>query len=72
MVGRTLTVARVRELNAYPDFVDRMLDMNQIAIEASKSGMRVFFRALLGFGIKPDEVKMMLKDNPAKLMWLGE
>jgi hypothetical protein len=25
---------------------------------------------LLGFGIKPDEVKVMLKDNPAKLMWL--
>ena len=35
-------------------------------------GMRVFIRALLGFGIKPDEVKIMLKDNPAKLMWLDE
>jgi hypothetical protein len=34
--------------------------------------MRVFIRALLGFGIKPDEVKLMLKDNPAKLMWLDE
>ena len=33
-------------------------------------GMRVFIRELLGFGIKPDEVKIMLKDNPAKLMWL--
>jgi len=22
------------------------------------------------FGIKPDEVKVMLQDNPAKLMWL--
>jgi hypothetical protein len=33
-------------------------------------GMRVFIRALLGFGIKPEEVKVMLKDNPAKLMWL--
>jgi len=29
-------------------------------------------RALLGFGIKPDEVKIMLKDNPAKLMWLDQ
>ena len=27
---------------------------------------------LLGFGIKPEEVKVMLKDNPAKLMWLEE
>jgi hypothetical protein len=50
MVGRTLSVARVRELNA----------------------KRVFIRALLGFGIKPEEVKVMLQDNPAKLMWLDE
>jgi predicted metal-dependent phosphotriesterase family hydrolase len=35
-------------------------------------GMWVFIRALLGFGIKPEEVKVMLKDNPAKLMWLEE
>ena len=108
MVGRTLSVARVRELNAkdyfyqmlkdnpemlkiypgienelldgaidchihaFPDFVHRSQDMIQIAIEASKCGMRVFIRALLGFGIKPEEVKVMLKDNPAKLMWLDE
>jgi hypothetical protein len=32
--------------------------------------MRVFIRALLGFGIKPNEVKVMLKDNLAKLMRL--
>jgi hypothetical protein len=36
----------------------------------SIDGMRVFIRALLGFGIKPDAVRMMLKENPAKLMWL--
>jgi hypothetical protein len=35
-------------------------------------GMRVFIRALLGFGIKPEDVKLMLQDNPAKLMWLEE
>jgi hypothetical protein len=29
-------------------------------------------RTLLGFGIKPEEVKMMLKDNPANLKWLDE
>jgi predicted metal-dependent phosphotriesterase family hydrolase len=27
-------------------------------------------RALLAFGIKEDEVRVMLRDNPAKLMWL--
>ena len=35
-------------------------------------GMRVFLRALLGFGIKPEEVRLMLKDNPAKLMSLDD
>lgn len=35
--------------------------------------MRVFFlRALSGFGIEPEEVKLMPKDNPAKLMWLDD
>jgi predicted metal-dependent phosphotriesterase family hydrolase len=33
-------------------------------------GMRVFLRALLAFGIKKADVKTMLVDNPAKLMWL--
>jgi predicted metal-dependent phosphotriesterase family hydrolase len=33
-------------------------------------GMRVFIRALLAFGIKEQEIKIMLRDNPAKLMWL--
>jgi predicted metal-dependent phosphotriesterase family hydrolase len=27
-------------------------------------------RALLAFGIKKEDVKTMLVDNPAKLMWL--
>jgi len=26
----------------------------------------------IGLGIKPEEVKIMLKDNPAKLRWLDE
>jgi hypothetical protein len=34
-------------------------------------GMRVFSRALRGFEIKPEEVSVMLKDNPSKLMWLN-
>ena len=32
--------------------------------------MRVFIRPLLAFGIKEKEVKIMLHDNPAKLMYL--
>lgn len=42
-------------IHAFPDFVYRSQGMIQIAI---------------AFGIKENEVKVMLKDNPAKLMWL--
>jgi hypothetical protein len=45
-------------------------DFGQVLHMDAIDGMRVFIRALLGFGIKPQEVKVMLKDNPAKLMWL--
>jgi hypothetical protein len=38
----------------------------------SIDGMRVFIRALLAFGIKETEVKLMLQKNPAKLMYLDE
>ncbi len=47
-------------------------DFGQVLHMDSIDGMRVFIRALLGFGIKPEEVKVMLQDNPAKLMWLDE
>ena len=84
MVERTLSVARVRELNA-KDYFCQMLkdnpeidpdrciigsDFGQVLHMDAVDGMRVFLRALLGFGIKPEEVTLMLKDNPAKLMWL--
>jgi hypothetical protein len=45
-------------------------DFGQVLHMDAIDGMRVFIRALLGFGIKPEEVKVMLQDNPAKLMWL--
>ena len=55
------------------DGVDRVEHRTEVAGDFDAvDGMRVFIRALLGFGIKPDEVKIMLKDNPAKLMWLDE
>jgi hypothetical protein len=45
-------------------------DFGQVLHMDSIDGMRVFIRALLGFGISEKEVKAMLQDNPAKLMWL--
>ena len=45
-------------------------DFGQVLHMDAIDGMRVFIRALLGYGVKPEQVKVMLKDNPAKLMWL--
>ena len=47
-------------------------DFGQVMHVNSVDGMRIFIRALLGFGVQPDEISVMLKDNPAKLMWLDE
>jgi cyanophycinase-like exopeptidase len=34
-------------------------------------GMRVFIRALLGFGIKPDEVKVMFERQSSQIDVVG-
>ena len=47
-------------------------DFGQVLHIDSIDGVRVFVRALLGFGITPQEIKTMMADNPAKLMWLDE
>jgi histidinol phosphatase-like PHP family hydrolase len=47
-------------------------DFGQVLHMDAIDGMRVFIRALLGYGITPQQIKIMLKDNPAKLMWLDE
>jgi hypothetical protein len=47
-------------------------DFGQVLHMDAVDGMRVFIRALLGYGVKPDQVKVMLQDNPARLMWLND
>ncbi len=47
-------------------------DFGQVLHIDSIDGVRVFVRALLGFGITPQEIRTMMADNPAKLMWLDE
>jgi len=47
-------------------------DFGQVLHMDSIDGMRVFIRALQAFGIKEDEVRVMLHDNPAKLMYLDD
>ena len=64
------TIRTIKEIG--PDRCIIGSDFGQVLHMDAIDGMRVFIRALLGFGIKPEEVKVMLKDNPAKLMWLEE
>jgi hypothetical protein len=45
-------------------------DFGQVLHMDAIDGMRVFIRALLGYGVTVEQIKVMLKDNPAKLMWL--
>ena len=45
-------------------------DFGQVLHIDTVDGMRVFLRALLAFGIKKEDVRTMLVDNPAKLMWM--
>jgi predicted metal-dependent TIM-barrel fold hydrolase len=45
-------------------------DFGQVLHVNSVDGVRIFVRALLGFGVKPADVRTMIRDNPAKLMWL--
>ncbi len=64
------TVRTIQEIGA-----DRCVigsDFGQVLHVNSIDGVRIFIRALLGFGIKASEIKQMIADNPAKLMWLEE
>src|SRR5437867_1802774 len=47
-------------------------DFGQVMHVNSLDGMRIFLRALLAFGMSRDEIFMMVRDNPAKLIWLDE
>jgi hypothetical protein len=47
-------------------------DFGQVMHVNSLDGMRIFLRALLAFGMTRDEIFMMVRDNPAKLLWLNE
>jgi len=45
-------------------------DFGQVLHMDAMDGNRVFVRALLGFGITPAEIRTMIRDNPARLLWL--
>jgi hypothetical protein len=62
------TIKTIREIG--PERCIIGSDFGQVLHMDTIDGMRVFIRALLAFGIKEQEIKIMLRDNPAKLMWL--
>jgi hypothetical protein len=62
------TIKTIREIGPARCIIGS--DFGQVLHMDTIDGMRVFIRALLAFGIKDHEVRVMLRDNPAKLMWL--
>ena len=64
------TVAAMKAIGAERCIIGS--DFGQVLHMDSIDGMRVFIRALLAFGIKESEIKLMLQVNPAKLMYLDE
>jgi hypothetical protein len=47
-------------------------DFGQVLHVNSIDGMCIFIRGLLGFGVTTEQVKVMLQDNPARLMYLDD
>ena len=64
------TVRTIREIGAERCVIGS--DFGQVLHVNSVDGMRIFIRALLGFGITPAEIRTMIRDNPAHLMWLDD
>lgn len=62
------TVDTIREVGAERCIVGS--DFGQVLHVFSIEGVRIFIRALLAFGITPPEISVMIKDNPAKLLFL--
>lgn len=62
------TVEAIRQVGAARCVVGS--DFGQVLHLNSVDGMRVFVRALLGFGIPAEDVRTILCDNPAKLLGL--
>ncbi len=45
-------------------------DFGQVLHVNTVAGVRIFVRALLGFGIPPEDVRTIVRDNPARLLGL--
>lgn len=45
-------------------------DFGQVLNVETIYGIRIFIRTLLAFGVAPEDIDIMIKKNPAKLLWL--
>lgn len=64
------TVTVIKEIGAERCIIGS--DFGQVLHVKTVDGIRIFIRALLAFGISKEEIAIMIKDNPAKLMYLDE
>jgi hypothetical protein len=64
------TIRTMKEIGAERCIIGT--DFGQVLHVDSIDGMRIFLRALLAFGMSREEIHMMVRDNPAKLMWLDD
>ncbi|MPZ14647.1 MAG: hypothetical protein GEU73_09540 [Chloroflexi bacterium] len=64
------TIRTMKEIGAERCIIGT--DFGQVMHVNSLDGMRIFLRALLAFGMTREEIFLMVRDNPAKLLWLDE
>jgi hypothetical protein len=62
------TVDTIREIGAARCAAGS--DFGQVLHVNTVDGLRIFIRALLGFGIAPDDVRAIVADNPSRLLGL--
>jgi hypothetical protein len=64
------TVRVIKEIGAERCIIGS--DFGQVLHMDTIPGIRVFIRALLAFGIKRDDIRIMFKDNPERLLYLRD
>lgn len=64
------TITTIKEIGAKHCVIGS--DFGQVLHMDTIDGIRVFLRTLLAYGITGEEIKTMIQDNPAKLLWMDE
>jgi hypothetical protein len=62
------TLSLIRQIG--PEHVIIASDSSQLLNPTPIDGFRIMLRAMLGFGFTKEEIGVMFKENPSKLLWL--